>query len=432
MKQCATPPDEARARTGASSATNSSCASRWCRKTGFPTSAASSSCAANASPLRVARRVVAKEIEAAFADGDERRVASSERSAAAVCASKLGGMVRVHPGRREQARRVRLAQSRRLHAARDGGARHDDARDARGRSARENSSRSASKLSCVRLAPMSIKSSIWRGIVTTRDEREQRGALDFGHAFDKIVARRVGTRRVCGLRRSCGNLGGAARSRRPRSLRLLPRASRARSRRRRRALDRLADSPEVLLLPRLRGAAPRAARRHRPCRAWPASARARERDVAGGCSTKPFAAEAWVLVAACALVARRRSPPRAGARAGARARRRQPADRARGSMGARAERRATDRGAARSGRGEARRRRRGVRRLDAVDRRPRLGSRRGVDGACRGRARARPGAHGARSRRAGAAACAGLSRGGRAYAPRCRARGPAIERCNAA
>ena len=38
---------------------------------------------------------------------------------------------------------------------------------------------------------------------------------------------------------------------------------------------------------------------------------------------------------------------------------------------------------------------------------------------------------GARSRRAGAAACAGVSRGASSYAPRCRARGRAIGRCNA-
>ena len=51
-------------------------------------------------------------------------------------------------------------------------------------------SRSSSKLSCVRLAPMSIKSNISARDCDDARRAEQRGRLDFGHAFDKTCCRR--------------------------------------------------------------------------------------------------------------------------------------------------------------------------------------------------------------------------------------------------
>ena len=143
------------------------------------------------------------------------------------------------------------------------------------------------------------------------------------------------------------------------------------------ALDRLGDSPDVFYyrdfaaLRRAQlGNADRSARR--------ASMRAPSATCRRGLD-KRFGGRS--LGARCRLRAGcgRRRPARAGALAGARARRRQPADRARRSLGARARGRRR-RGATRCGCREARDRRRGVRRLGAVDRRSRLGSRRGVDG----------------------------------------------------
>ena len=101
------------------------------------------------------------------------------------------------------------------------------------------------------------------------------------------------------------------------------------------ALDRLRRFARGALLPRLRGAAPRAARRRGP-RGPAALGRVRASATSRPVSTKRFAAEAWVLVAACALLAGDERPPRRGAGARARARRRQPAHRARRSVGARA------------------------------------------------------------------------------------------------
>ena len=156
------------------------------------------------------------------------------------------------------------------------------------------------------------------------------------------------------------HLGGVARSRRPAFTTATTTPSAHDRHRAHSALDRLGDSPEVALLPRLCGAAPRAARRHRSRRPS-ASARLRAARRAAPGVDKRFAAEAWVLVAACAQIggddaaASRRSRMRASATTTTRGSRSSK----RGRSSGRPARIAAQRDAVC---GEARGRRRGVRR----------------------------------------------------------------------
>ncbi len=196
------------------------------------------------------------------------------------------------------------------------------------------------------------------------------------------------------------------------------------------ALDRLADSPDVFYYRDF------AALRRAQLGSADRSALARlaacaERVVPAGLD-KRFAAEAWALVAACAQVA---GDDGRRERALSQARERDD-DNPRIALveaWALARRGWRRRGASRGGCGEAHDRGRGVRRLGAVVRRSRLGSRRGVDGdGCPG-PRARPSAHGARPHRARAAARPGLSRrarrAGRDYRARAAACSAPSHRC---
>ena len=208
---------------------------------------------------------------------------------------------------------------------------------------------------------------------------------------------------------ACRAVGGAARSRRARALRLLPRrAAHDRGRARRRSIASATRRRCSITATSRRCAARSSAAR--TARRLARLSECAQRDVPAGLE-KRFAAEAWVLVAACALVA---GDERRREQALALARERDDDNPRIALVEAWAlERRRARCGAPRAARCEARGGRRGVRCVGAVDRRSRLGSRRGVDGARRDRARARSGAHGARSHRASVAAGAGLPRGGR-------------------
>ena len=76
------------------------------QKDGFPHVGGQLELGRERTPLRVARRVVAKEIEAALADGDERRVAEQRAQRGRRVRVEVGSVVRMHAGRREQARRA--------------------------------------------------------------------------------------------------------------------------------------------------------------------------------------------------------------------------------------------------------------------------------------------------------------------------------------
>ena len=272
---------------------------------------------------------------------------------------------------------------------------------------------------------MSIKSNIRRGIVTTRAERSNVRGLDFGHAFDhRCCSRRWPLRHSqrMPLRRPSCSIS------RPSPLRLLPRRAahdRGRHDGARPARRRAGRS----LLPRLRGAAPRAARRRRPGRLAQrlervrASATCRPGSTSAsrpkpGCSSPPAR-----RLRATTAAASGRSRMRASATTTTRASRSSK----RGRSSRRGRRR---RGATRCGRGEAR----GV--VEAFDAwapsidDPDWGHAEALTALGRRGARARRGAHGARSHRASAAARAGLSRRRSTCGPRCR-RAHGGARCSA-
>ena len=70
-------------------------------------------------PLRGTRRIVAKKVEPAFADGDECRVAEQRAQRGRRVLVEFGCVMGVDAGRCEQRSRSRLAERRGLNAARD-------------------------------------------------------------------------------------------------------------------------------------------------------------------------------------------------------------------------------------------------------------------------------------------------------------------------